>query len=345
MMDYRTSEVNMARSILITLVLAVAACAPATVKDAQTSGPVVEIVWPAPPQTPRIRYLYSFSEPGDLGIKPGAFKRFVQFFAGKERHGMLRPYAVAADEEIIAVADPGLRLVHLFLIKESKYEVIRDAGDESFESPVGISLSQDAIYVADSAAGKVFVFDRQGNHSNTITSLTRPTGIAFHAASGRLFVTDTIENEVVVFERSGMRLDEIGARGLAIGDFNFPTSLALHGDTLLVNDTLNFRIQAFTLDGTPVSSFGEIGDGSGQFALSKGLGADADGHVYVADALSNYVQIFDQDGRFLLSFGGMGGESGQFMLPAGIYIAGNTIFIADSQNQRVQVFEFLGGGA
>jgi len=334
------SEMNVARLILIMLVLVVAACAPATVKDVRTTDPVVEIVWPTPPQTPRIRFLYSFSEPGDLGIRPGAFKRFVQFFAGE-----VRPFAVAADDEMIAIADPGLRVVHLFLLEESKYEVIRDAGDESFESPVGISLSQDAIYVADSAAGKVFVFDRQGDHSNTITSLARPTGIAFHAASGRLFVIDTIENEVVVFDGSGKRLDEFGARGLAIGDFNFPTSLALHGDTLFVNDTLNFRVQSFTLDGAPISSFGEIGDGSGQFALSKGLGADAEGHVYVADALSNYVQIFDQDGRFLLSFGGMGEAAGQFMLPAGIYIFGNTIYIADSQNQRVQVFEFLGGGA
>ena len=334
---------NVARSILLILVLAVAACAPATVRDEKTSDPVPEIVWPAPPQTPRIRLLYSFSEPGDIGIKPGPFKRFVQFFAGKERQGMLRPYAVAADDEMIAVADPGLRLVHLFLIKESKYEVIRDAGDESFESPVGISLSQDAIYVADSAAGKVFVFDREGAHSNTIDSLTRPTGIAFHAASGRLFVSDTIENEVVVFDGSGTRLDEFGARGLATGDFNFPTSLALYGDTLFVNDTLNFRVQAFTLDGTPISAFGEIGDGSGQFALSKGLGADAEGHVYVADALSNYVQIFDEDGRFLLSFGGMGGEAGQFRLPAGVYIFNSMIYIADSQNGRVQVFEFLGG--
>jgi len=41
----------------------------------------------------------------------------------------------------------------------------------------------------------------------------------------------------------------------------------------------------------------------------------------------------------------MGEAAGQFMLPAGIYIFGNTIYIADSQNQRVQVFEFLGGGA
>jgi hypothetical protein len=336
---------NTTRSILLVLVLvlAVAACAPASVKDVRTTDPVVEIVWPTPPQTPRIRFLYSFSKPGDLGIRPGAFKRFVQFFAGEERQGMQRPFAVAADDEMIAIADPGLRLVHLFLLRESKYEVIRGAGDDIFKSPIGVSLSQDAIYVADSAAGKVFAFDRQGLHTGTISGVGRPTGITFHAASGRLFVTDTIENEVVVFDGSGARIDEFGLRGLAIGDFNFPTSLAVYKDTLIVNDTLNYRVQLFSLDGTPISSFGEIGDGSGQFALSKGLDADSEGHVYVADALSNFIQIFDQDGQFLLSFGGMGGGFGQFRLPTGVYIFNNTIYVADSQNGRVQVFEFLGG--
>jgi DNA-binding beta-propeller fold protein YncE len=287
--------------------------------------------------------LRSISLPEDIGIRPGAFSRVVQFFTGKEREGMVRPYAVAADDGVIAVADPGLRAIHLFLLEESNYELIRNAGDEPFVSPVGLSMSRNAIYVADSTAGRVHILDRQGKHKHTITGLVRPTGIAFHAASGRLFITDTIENKVVIFDESGIELAEFGARGLAPGQFNFPTSLAIHGDTLLVNDTLNYRIQSFSLDGTPLSSFGEIGDASGQFALSKGLGADAEGYVYVADALSNYIQIFDNEGQLLLYFGGMGGEVGRFRLPAGICIYNNMIYVADSQNGRVQVFEYLGG--
>jgi len=341
-MDRLTSEKYVARLILIILSLFVLACAPTAVIDDPLSEPQVDLVWPSPPQIPRVRMLRSISQPEDIGITPGAFSRVVQFFTGKEREGMVRPYAVAADDNVIAVADPGLRTIHLFLLEQSKYEPIRSAGDEPFVSPVGISLSRNAMYVADSAAGKVHILDRQGEHRHTITGLVRPTGIAFHTDSGRLFVTDTIENKVVIFDESGTKLAEFGARGLAPGQFNFPTSLAIRGDTLMVNDTLNYRIQLFTLDGTPLSSFGEIGDASGQFAMSKGLGADAEGHVYVADALSNYIQVFDKGGQFLLSFGGMGGEAGRFRLPAGIYIHNNTIYIADSQNRRVQVFEYLG---
>jgi DNA-binding beta-propeller fold protein YncE len=342
-MDCLTSEKNVARLTLIIFALFAGACAPLAVTDDPLSEPQVDHAWPSPPQVPRVRMLRSIAKPEDIGITPGALSRVVEFFTGREREGMVRPYDVAADDDLIVVADPGLRAIHLFLLNESKYEVVSTAGDEPFVSPVGISLSGNAIYVADSTVGKVHILDRQGEHIRTITSLIRPTGIAFHAASGRLYVTDTVENKVVVFDESGTELARFGARGLAPGQFNFPTSVAIHGDTLLVNDTLNYRIQLFTLDGTPLSSFGEIGDASGQFAMSKGVGADAEGHVYVADALSNYIQIFDKEGRFLLSFGGMGGEAGRFRLPAGICIFNNTIYIADSQNRRVQIFEYLGG--
>ena len=344
MMICRTSEWSVIRTLSVASFLLIAACTPAAVKNSEIADTASEIVWPCPPQQARILYLYSLREPSDIGIRPGLLKRFVRIFAGKEGQGMLRPYAVVADDEMIAIVDPGLRLLHLYLLKESKYEVIRDAGGEDFESPVGVSLGEDTIYVADSVAGKVFVFDRQGKYRKTIEGLMRPTGIAFHTASRRLYVTDTVENKIVVFDDTGTRLSEFGSRGLAIGEFNFPTTLALHGDTLFVNDTLNYRVQAFALDCSSVSSFGEIGDGSGQFALSKGLGADMQGHVYVADALTNHVQIFDKEGRFLLSFGGMGGGAGQFRLPAGVYVFNNTIFIDDSQNSRVQVFQYLGGG-
>jgi len=328
--------------IILTLVIGVA-CTPANIRETATSASAEPMVWPDPPQEPRIRHLYSFSEPVDLGIKPGAFARFIQIFAGKESQRMLRPYAIAADDDMIAVVDPGLKVVHLYMTKQAKYEVISDVDGENFMSPIDVSLGPGVIYITDSALGKVFVFNREGEHQSTITGLVRPTGIAFHRESRRLYVTDTVENQIVVFDDQGARLNTFGSRGGAAGDFNFPTSLTLHGDILYVNDTMNFRIQAFTLDGSPVASFGGSGDGSGQFALSKGLGADMQGHLYVADALSNYIQIFDAEGRFLLSFGGMGGDIGQFRLPAGIYVLENRIFVADSQNQRVQVFEYIGG--
>ena len=55
-------------------------------------------------------------------------------------------------------------------------------------------------------------------------------------------------------------------------------------------------------------------------------------------------KIFDPKGRYLLAFGGQGGKAGNFWLPSGLFIARDRIYVADSYNQRVQVFQFLGGG-
>ena len=55
------------------------------------------------------------------------------------------------------------------------------------------------------------------------------------------------------------------------------------------------------------------------------------------------MQVFNGQGDFLIAIGQQGRAPGQFWLPNGIFITGdNTIYIADSQNKRVQVFRYVG---
>jgi hypothetical protein len=55
------------------------------------------------------------------------------------------------------------------------------------------------------------------------------------------------------------------------------------------------------------------------------------------------LQIFDQRGVFLLGVGGQGHAPGEFWLPTGIWVTDNdTLYIADSHNQRVQVLRYIG---
>ena len=78
----------------------------------------------------------------------------------------------------------------------------------------------------------------------------------------------------------------------------------------------------------------------------KGVATDRQGHVYVVDALFNALQIFDEGGRLLLSLGTLGRERGEFWLPTGIFVGeDDSIYVADSYNQRVQVFRYIGGPA
>jgi hypothetical protein len=65
------------------------------------------------------------------------------------------------------------------------------------------------------------------------------------------------------------------------------------------------------------------------------------------DAAFGNFQIFDNSGErpLLLFVGQFGGNPGQFMLPAGMFIDDkDRIYVADSYNRRVQVFEYLKSG-
>lgn len=332
--------------LMLALALALtllATCSPGGDELERQAALYESVVWPEPPQQARIRLVGVFGEPEEIGIRQSFLGQFWGWIAGPEPRNMVRPYAIAVGGDRLAVADPGVGAVHLYDTAGGDYERIEWADKRLLRSPVGVAFVGDSLYVADSAFGEIFVFDAEFKLARTIEGLERPTGLAWDPQAERLYVTDTLNHNIVVLDGEGKRLFEFGGRGTGDGEFNYPSHLTLAGGRLYVNDTMNFRLQAFDLDGNFISSFGSHGDGTGDFAQPKGIGVDSEGHIYVVDALFNRVQIFDEGGALLLAFGGDGGAPGEFWLPSGMSIANDRIYVADSYNKRVQIFQFLGG--
>ena len=336
--------------LVLSLTVVGAACAP-TRPPVALSGEnvaVQSLVWPAPPQHSRIRFVRSVSTPLDLGIRPSLWSRMLEAIRGADDTGLVRPTGVAVGGEIIYVADPGAQALWVLNAASRKFMRIRTAGDHALVSPVAVTVSADGrVFLADSYLARIFVYAEDGEFQGTIGEqvLQRPSGLAYDFQRGRLFVADSSAHCVWIFDADGEQTGVIGERGAGPGQFNFPTHVALdrHGD-LYVNDALGFRIQIVGPNGELKSVFGRHGDGRGDFSASKGVGVDGDGHIYVADALFDTVQIFDAAGRFLLSFGERGADPGQFWLPGGLHVDDlNRIYVADSYNQRIQVFQYLEG--
>jgi DNA-binding beta-propeller fold protein YncE len=345
-MKLRRSQIPQLQTlcILFCCVLLASCGAPQSGQSPESRGASdMVITWPSSADTTRIRFLQFFATPEDLGIRPTAFRRFMDAMAGVKDTGMIRPYAISVYDQKILVGDPGMHAVHLFDRGKRVYRFITTADDEPLSSPVGVALSQDRIFVADSALGKVFILDHKGVLLTTISGLQRPTGLAFDATSNRLYVADTMEHRIAVFDVNGQALFDFGQRGIAEGEFNFPSHIFLSNGRLLVNDNMNFRIQTFDTDGRFLSSFGTHGDGSGAFSQPKGVAADSDGNVYVAGATIDRVQVFSQQGEFLLAFGSKGVGAGEFVMPTGVTIVDDRIYVADSYNRRIQVFQYVGG--
>ncbi len=328
--------------------LLAAACQAPTPSPLET-GETLDLVWPQPPAPARIRYRFEIRSPVDLGIRPSLLRRVLNWLSGRERPRLVRPHALAIDPDgRLWVTDPGARRVHVFDPKKSSHRSLPRRGDAPLFSPIAVTHDAEGVaYVTDSARAVIRRFDRNGHALGAWGSeagLIRPTGAAFDSATQTLWVVDTGSHRIVACDARGQILRSIGERGSAIGQFNYPTHLALAPDgRLLVTDTLNFRVQIFSPTGEPLGTIGELGDGPGSLSKPKGVALDQDGHIYVVDALFDNIQVFDEAGQLLLHFGEPGSEPGTFWLPAGIHITqGRMIYVADAYNQRIQVFEYLG---
>lgn len=169
-----------------------------------------------------------------------------------------------------------------------------------------------------------------------------PRGLAFDS-KGDLFVLDDA-GRILVFDVAGKVYRQWSMPESDIGN---PEGICLfHDGRIGVADTHYHRIVFFDLDGNVLSMHGEHGSEAGQFIYLSSLTQDDVGNYYVCEYGGNdRVQKFDVDGNFLLAFGGFGTDDGQFQRPMGIVWRGGLLYVADSINNRIQVFnddgEFL----
>lgn len=307
------------------------------------------LVWPHPPEDPKIQYIRSISTPADLGITKSFLKKVVEFFFGSGDERIHQPYGVAADSSgRIYIADSALRVVHTFDVAQGQYSSIKGSRQQEFKFPVGLALDPQArLYVSDAESGAVFGFDRDGRSFLTITEgLQRPAGLAFNPTNGLLYVVDVGRHEILAYDSKGKLALVFGGRGTENARLNFPTNIAIDPrGTVYVSDALNFRVQLFRSDGTFISNFGRLGDAIGDLARPKGIGIDSQGHVYLVEGLYDVVNVFEPQGQLLMSFGNAGAGRGEFWLATGIFVdPKDRIYVADSYNSRVQVFQYLHDG-
>jgi DNA-binding beta-propeller fold protein YncE len=309
-----------------------------------------DIVWPAPPEQPRIKYVKSVSSEADVE-KPSFWKGLKTVLTGKEpKPGLDKPYAVHADRQgRLLVADSAWGKILVFDFNLNSFSIIGVDGPGILNKPQGVTTDSSLrIYVTDVSQRRGVVFDRGGKFLFAFGEqgkLERPVGIVLNENLKRIYVTDTRRHSISVFDMlDGKFLFEFGKRGTADGEFNFPVNLAIDKDgKVYVMDMFNFRVQIFDPDGKFESKFGSVGDGLGQFSKPKGIALDSEGHIYVVDAAFNNIQIFDQKGRLLLFFGEFGSRDGQFWLPAGMDIDSNDrIYVADQYNHRINIYQYLG---
>lgn len=332
------------RIVALGLVLTAASLAGTASGQTAAVRPAAAPEWPGGSAPARVRFTRTI-DPASMRGRPSGFSRFLRVVIGAEGVAptMEQPYGSALGPDgRLYVVDASAGAIHVFGLDKPSYKALRV---DDAESLIGIVFVGRRMVVTDSVKGRVSCLDLDGHTVWTLDrrhGFQRPTGIA--TSQGRLFVVDTLANRIVTVSTDGKVVGTFGKRGIEPGQLNYPTSIAADADgRLYVVDTMNFRVQAFSAEGRPLGAFGQLGDGPGDFDKPKGIAVDADGLIYVVEGLHDVVKIFDREGRLLLVFAGSGDGPGDLWLPTGISYASGRLFVTDTANHRVQVYDRIGG--
>jgi DNA-binding beta-propeller fold protein YncE len=346
----------MSRVVLLGAVSMLAACSglPDQVERVQKTT----LVWPQPPDQPRIAFETVLRSPADIAVPELPADKMVRELSGalpvSARPVFEKPMDVVARHGRIYVTDTSTESIIVFDVPRRRLFRFGNRAPNILRKPVGLALdAQMNVYVADAKRRQVMVFDGLGLFLRTIggpDDLNRPTGVGVSRDGERIYVVDRSDNEseshcVVVYTRDGLKLKVIGTRGGADGEFNVPLQAAVAPDgTVYVLDSGNFRVQAFDRDGVFLHTFGSPGVNPGNFARPRGIGVDDSGNVYVTDASFNNFQIFNASGELLLAVGqsAVTSSPGKYGLLSGIAIdETGRIYVVDQLFNKVEVFRHL----
>ena len=172
-------------------------------------------------------------------------------------------------------------------------------GTDILQRPTGLARDPDRgrIYVADTHAHDIKVFDDDGNLLNTIGhrgeddgEFNFPTHLAF--ADDKLYVTDTLNSRIQVFNPDGKMIMKFGERGLFIGNMVRPKGVSVdsHGNIYVV-ESLYDNLLVFDNQGRTLLGIGGSGSGIGEFYLPSGVWVDSQDQIYIADMYNGRITI------------------------------------------------------
>jgi DNA-binding beta-propeller fold protein YncE len=205
--------------------------------------------------------------------------------------------AVGTRDEIY-VADSALAQI---LVIEPGAELATPLALEvTLQQPTGLVFDPvgQQLVVVDTAAQQVVVIGldgkqraRFGRRGSGDGEFNFPTLIG-RDNTGRLYVTDSLNFRIQMFDSTGHFLGRFGQVGNASGDLSRPKGVATDrfGHVYVV-DSLLHALQIFDRDGTFLLDIGGQGQAAGEFWLPTGLFISNNDTIYVADSHNQRVQV------------------------------------------------------
>jgi len=208
------------------------------------------------------------------------------------------------DNDRLFVTDVKLHRVDVF---SPTHQLVTTFGADVLVAPASVAIDTENrfLYVVDTQNDVVDVFDadnykllrRLGTPSNKHTAtapgtFSLPIGVAVDK-DGNVYVTDTFNNRVEVFDADGTFINSFGQNGDGAADFERPKGIAIDCDGhVWVADSAQDRVKVFNRDGRLLIYFGAHGEYPGRFMGVYGLTIDKLNRVITTEIFPGRVQLF-----------------------------------------------------
>ena len=169
---------------------------------------------------------------------------------------------------------------------------------------------------------------------NGINQLNCPRDVTIDNKTGNIYIADTDNNCVKVFDSTGTYLFKFGDNK-GKGKMDRPVGVAICGDKILISQSYHCILNN-QLNGKFISKIGKYGKGELGFYCPAGLTIDkSNGNVYVSNYWKNDIQILSQDLRFISQFG-----KDTLKYPRDVKLSKENIFVLDGSNPCFHLFNY-----
>ena len=227
-----------------------------------------------------------------------------------------------------------------------------------FDTPKGLALRADgSLLIVDSGNNVIRLISANGATVSTYpdssaTSTFNQLADIAATVDGRVFVADSGARQILVISADGSTVSVYAGSGiagsengnsLATAQFIEPVSLAVAEDgRLFIGDVGSNQIRVINANGSAVSTY-FVGDGR---FVPNDMSIAADGRIFVADTDNNRIAVINAAGTAVANYAGANAgyvdgaiASAQFNQPQAAFIAGRTVFVADSNNDVVRLID------